>query len=334
MNKAMPAGRQGFTLVEVLVTIVIFSIVVSVVFSAIFMFYRNQSFTWDQSVAIEEARRGIKTMVREIREAKVGDDGSYSIESANDKEFVFYSDIDKDGATEKVRYFIGAGGVAGNQLIEECVVFSSGDSCSIVFSDFLSGDLISAEVKVSVEGDFGWNNREYADVFVDGTEIDSICRNGCTDCPGVWQGDITEDVTTEAGDNYLEVLVDSTWRVDGICDWVEPNHSMKVRVELNWEEEVLGENHELKKGVTNPTSDPISYPENQEEVSIISSYVRNGPAIFEYYDANGDLIVESPARLSDTKVMKVYLVINVNEGQSPDDVELESYVHLRNLKDE
>jgi len=164
--------------------------------------------------------------------------------------------------------------------------------------------------------------------------LDNICRTGCSDCPAAWQGDEVFDVTAEALDNYLEILVDSTNYVDGFCDWIENNHSMKVRVELNWVAEDPSLNHELKKGVTNPTEDPIEYPEGSEEVSIISSYVRNGLAIFEYYDANGDLIIESPARLTDTKVMRIYLVVNVNEHKAPDNVELESYVQLRNLKNE
>ena len=186
--------RKAFTLIEVLVTIFISSIIMVIIFSAVTSFYKTQSITWNQSVAIEEARRGVELMIREIREAKDGDDGSYSIEKADDKEFIFYSDIDKDGATERVRYFIGAG-ASGNQEVQECVTFSSGGSCSVVFSDFFSGDLISAQAKVSVEGDFGWNNVEYAQVYADGVSISNICQTGCTDCPASWQGDITFDVT-------------------------------------------------------------------------------------------------------------------------------------------
>ncbi len=322
---------KAFTLIETLVSIFIFSIIVVIIFSSITIFYKTQAFTWDQARAIEEARRGVKIMIREIREAKDGDDGSYSIEKADDKEFIFYSDIDKDGATEKVRYYIGSG-ISGSQIVKECVTFSTGDSCSVAFSDFFSGVLISAQVKVSVEGDFGWDNKEYAQIYADGVSISNICRRDCTDCPAIWQGDITFDVTNQAEDNYLEILADSNSEVHGLCNWVENNHAMKVRVELTWEEEDSGLNHELKKGVTNPIDNPISYPEDQEEVSIISSYVRNGPAIFEYYDADGNLIIESPARLSDTKVMRIYLVVNVNQNRAPDDVELESYVQLRNLK--
>ncbi|GAH01165.1 unnamed protein product [marine sediment metagenome] len=113
--------------------------------------YRIHALAWQQSIAIEEARRGVSIMVKEIREATSGEDGSYPIEKAGNKEFIFYSDVDKDGAIERVRYFLG-GSKSGNQ-IKECYSFSGGGSCNVDFSDFLQGSLTSAELKISVEGD-------------------------------------------------------------------------------------------------------------------------------------------------------------------------------------
>jgi len=134
-------------------------------------------------------------------------------------------------------------------------------------------------------------------------------------------------------DNYLDILIDSNYRVNDICNWQNPNHSMKVKVELNWEEDNPELDHLFKKGITNPTTSPISYPTESEEVTIISSYVRNTPPIFKYYNADGNEITEHPIRLSDTKVMKVHLIVNVSPSHQPGDVELESYVQLRNLKE-
>jgi len=98
--------KQGFTLIETIITIVIFALMMGVVSGFIVMAYRTQSYTWQQSIAISEARKGVETMVKEIREARPGDDGSYIIEKAEDFQFIFYSDIDKDLAVERVRYFI------------------------------------------------------------------------------------------------------------------------------------------------------------------------------------------------------------------------------------
>jgi len=189
--------KTGMTLIESLVFILIFSLVLGAIFDLTILTYRTQGYSFQQSISIGEARRGIETMVKEIREAKLGDDGSYIIEEAQDYEFVFYSDIDKDQAAERVRYFIDG-------------------------SDF-------------------------------------------------------------------------------------------------------------KKGVINPTGWPIRYPSENEEVSILSQYVRNASPIFRYYDGEG-IELPSPARLKDTKLMRVFLVINVNPNRPPQDFILESSVQIRNLK--
>ncbi len=190
---------KGFTLIETIMTIVVFTMIMGVISGLIVMGYRTQSYTLEQSLAISEARKGIETMVKEIREARPGDDGSYIIEKPEDYQFIFYSDIDKDTATERVRYFI------------------------------------------------------------QGTDF--------------------------------------------------------------------------KKGVIDPsTSWPITYPLDKEEIFILSQYVRNQPPIFHYYDGNGNEITQLPARLKDTKLMKIYLVINVNPNRPPQNFILESAVQIRNLK--
>lgn len=318
----------GFTLVETLVTIAIFLLAMGAVAGFIAMAYLTYGYTFDQARAIDEARRGVETMVREIREARQGDDGSFPIEKAQDKEFIFYSDIDKDGQTERVRYFLGTVG-SGSQT-KECVTFADGGSCSVTFSNFLTGTLQSAQLKVSLEGDFGWS-QEYAAISADGSDLGDVCRSGCSDCAATWQGTTIFDLTPLAADDLLTLTADATSAVNDFCDWQETNHAMKARFELEWEETLAGQESEFKKGLTNPTSPPIEYPSGQEEVSILSHYVRNAPPIFEYFDEQGNKIDDYPARLVDTKVMKVHLMIDVDPNQDPPPFELESSVRLRNL---
>jgi type II secretory pathway pseudopilin PulG len=317
---------KSFTLIETIITIAVFTLVFGAVSSLIVMGYRTQSYTWQQSMAINEARKGIETMVKEIREARSGDDGSYPIELAEDKEFIFYSDIDKDGDTERVRYFLGTAG-SGSQT-QECVTYEDGGSCGVSFSNFLSGNLTSAEVKVSVDGDFGWS-KEYAEIYADGNYLGRVCQSGCSDCPGIWQGTQTFDVTNWASDNFISFLADASSRVNSFCP-----QAMKAKFEFSWRENLAGAAHQFKKGVINPVGDPPTYPLDQEEVTILSSYVRNVPPIFKYFDSNGNELTDLPARLKDTKLMEVYLIINVNPNRPPQDFELKSSVQLRNLKTE
>ncbi len=322
---------KGFTLIETIVTIFIFALVMGAVTSFIVMAYRTYGYTWEQSIAIDEARRGIETMVKEIREARSGDDGSFPIEKAGDKEFIFYSDIDKDGETERVRYFLGT--VGSESLTQECATFIDGGSCSVIFSNFLEGILESAEVKVSVEGDFGWA-QEYAEIYADGAYLGRVCQTGCSDCAGTWQGTTIFDVTDQASDNSIQFTADATWRVDAFCDWEELNHAMKAKFEFSWTEDLGSLAHEFKKGVIDPTDPKIEYPLDQEKVTILSSYVRNIPPIFEYFDQDGNKIEDYPARLVDTKLMKVFLLVDVNPDRPPPAFELGSWVQVRNLKTE
>ena len=322
---------RGFSLVETLVAIFVFTLAMGAVSGFILMAYRTQTYTWQQSIAIDEARRGIEIMVKEIREASAGDDGSYPIALAGDKEFIFYSDIDNDGKTERVRYFLGT--VNSGTLTDECQTSDTGGYCEVSFSNFLKGTPVSAQVKVSVEGDFGQGN-EYAEIFADLVKLGEICKTGCSDCPGTWQGTTIFNLSTSPiADNSITFKADASSYVNvgGSC----PSYSMKARFEFSWTEDLSGLAHEFRKGVIKPVVGPggkISYPLDQEEISILTSYVRNVPPIFEYYDQNGNKILDYPARLKDTKLMKVYLVVNVDPNRPPQDFELESFVQLRNLK--
>ena len=190
---------------EVLVVIFAFSFAIATLGNFILTSYRAYNYNFQQIAAINEARRGIEIMVKEIREAKTGDDGSYPLVQAGDLQFIFYSDIDLDAVTERVRYFL------------------------------------------------------------DGSN--------------------------------------------------------------------------LKKGVIKSSGDPPIYDLSGETISILSQYVRNAASspIFTYY--NGDWpadTINNPlptlTRLSETKLMHVYLKINVDPNRPPDNFELESDTQIRNLK--
>jgi len=313
----------GFTLIETIVTISIFSLLMGLIIELVLTLYQIKSFSWEESMAVNEARRGIETMIEEIREARPGENGAYPIELARDKEFIFYSDINNDGKTERVRYFLGT--INNGDQTKECQTFVDGGSCSVNFSNFFTGNLTSAILKVSVKGDFNAGN-EYVDIFVDGIYLGSICKTGCNQCSGTWEGTQIFNVLAYAKDNSLNLLADASAAVKSCSP------QMQVQFELIFTEEVL--TTELKKGVIFATGSPATYPLNEEKILTITSYVRNVPPIFEYYDKSGQKIVQEPSRLIDTKMMRVYLIVNSNPNRPPKEFELMSYVQLRNLKEE
>lgn len=84
----------------------IFTLAMSLLVSFVIYVYRAYGYNFEQIAAINEARKGIETMVKEIREARYGEDGSYPLGEAGNLQLIFYSDVDKDENVERVRYFL------------------------------------------------------------------------------------------------------------------------------------------------------------------------------------------------------------------------------------
>lgn len=99
--------KRGFTLVETIVTIAIFSILaigVNALFTHIFSGSRDRLNSIDQ---IDQSRLAITKFLNEIRVASLGADGSYPIGLANDSEIIFYSRYGQNSdAVAKIRYFV------------------------------------------------------------------------------------------------------------------------------------------------------------------------------------------------------------------------------------
>jgi len=105
MNKITKTKTLGITLIETMVGVFIFTLLAAGVFNFIIQNYQTYKISLEQSLAIEEGRDAMQSMVKEIREAKSSDAGHYPIAEADDNSFTFFGDIDRDIAVEKVRYF-------------------------------------------------------------------------------------------------------------------------------------------------------------------------------------------------------------------------------------
>jgi len=204
MIKINLKDNYGLTLLEIVISIGLFVILIFAWDNFAIQSYRSASFGQEQLEAIRQAQNGIDTMAKEIRELSSAENGSYALELAGDQEIIFFSDIDQDVYTERIRYYL------------------------------------------------------------DGTD--------------------------------------------------------------------------LKKGITEPSGNPLDYNPDNEVVSIISTHVRNDTQpIFVYY--NGEYPYDTinnplpaPARLVETKLMHVFLRINIDPHRAPTDFDLETDVQLRNLK--
>lgn len=100
------AKQKGVTLIELLVYITIMLMVFSMGYDFIVRGFTSTTFSSEQEEAIDNARKTVEILSEEIRGANNSDNGSYPIETMDEQEFIFYSDIDDDDSMEKIRYYI------------------------------------------------------------------------------------------------------------------------------------------------------------------------------------------------------------------------------------
>lgn len=98
--------KKGFTLIESVIAVAIFSSVVV----AIGAFQRDVFFFNDILQTglnnITEARKVLRPFVGEVRGAQPSNLGASAIQNAEEKSFVFFTDLNADGLKERVRYFV------------------------------------------------------------------------------------------------------------------------------------------------------------------------------------------------------------------------------------
>ena len=100
--------KTGFSLIEVLISISIFLIISIISYNFIATGFRTSRFESEQATAIQEARKAMETIEKNIKMANDASDGSYAIEKAQSQELIIYSDIieDSNNFTEKIKFFI------------------------------------------------------------------------------------------------------------------------------------------------------------------------------------------------------------------------------------
>lgn len=106
MKNNKSRAERGFTLIEMLIAIVIMTVLAGALLSLQYIISQNQISAWRSYTSVDEANTSLSILSRELRTARNGDNGAYTLESAENNQLIFYSDADFDGDTEKVRYFL------------------------------------------------------------------------------------------------------------------------------------------------------------------------------------------------------------------------------------
>jgi len=92
------------TLVELLVTVALFTLMMLVITNGIAAMYKYNAYTFAQAYQVENARNGMQELIRDIREMTFADNGTFPLAEMEPHLIGFYSDIDRDDSVEYVRY--------------------------------------------------------------------------------------------------------------------------------------------------------------------------------------------------------------------------------------
>lgn len=96
--------QLGLTFVETIVVIALYAILTGMIFSAAQSLYQVNNISAAQSNEVENARRGVTRLTRDLREMTYAEDGTFPVTTIEEHRIGFYSDIDKDNSVEYVEY--------------------------------------------------------------------------------------------------------------------------------------------------------------------------------------------------------------------------------------
>ena len=100
----MCINKKGFTIIELVVVIGIFSLLSLAVAWILITSLRSNTTAWDQLQAENDAGKVLKDIVNEVRRAESSDIGAYALSTTTPYELAFYANIDNDSYKELVRF--------------------------------------------------------------------------------------------------------------------------------------------------------------------------------------------------------------------------------------
>ena len=109
IDKHLIFATKGFTLIEVVVSVFLFSLIVYGVIglvSNILTVSRQQGGLLSDQ---DQSRQVVFQMMKELRDAQVGANGGYYLDTAASQQIIFYSNADTDAAIERIRYYVQNG---------------------------------------------------------------------------------------------------------------------------------------------------------------------------------------------------------------------------------
>lgn len=94
-------------------------------------------------------------------------------------------------------------------------------------------------------------------------------------------------------------------------------------------------------GIRRPSGGfPVTYAAGDEQTLQLADHILNGAGdpVFSYYNSGYPQDVDhnpvaTPANVSEIRLIKIFLKINIDPNRAPDNIQQETFVELRNLND-
>jgi type II secretory pathway pseudopilin PulG len=136
--------RVGFTIVEVIIVVGISSLLITGLLRLLVIGYPLHKTTYLQQRSTESARLQLERISKSLREARYADTGAYPLVDMNPQRIIFYSDIDADATTERIRYELNGSALergvtepSGSPLVYDVV---NDEAVTIVASNVRNGE--------------------------------------------------------------------------------------------------------------------------------------------------------------------------------------------------
>lgn len=136
--------KKGMTLIEMLVAISIMIIAMEGFTYVFVRSWENNRFTIEMGLASTTASRAVNQTIIQLRAIKQADNGDFPIEEADDFDLTIYTDIDDDGVTERVHYYLDLAtdefkrGVTDPNTATIPVTYPSGDTTTTVMAKYIT----------------------------------------------------------------------------------------------------------------------------------------------------------------------------------------------------
>jgi Tfp pilus assembly protein PilW len=98
--------HTGMTFIELLVWMSLLGIISVTMIGMVTFFYRRDRDLVSETSGSQSVRKTVDKIVKDIREATFAHNGAFVIAAMSPYELTFYSDTDRDDATERIRYYV------------------------------------------------------------------------------------------------------------------------------------------------------------------------------------------------------------------------------------